>query len=216
MPCRNLIGAIALVPLRGHRARCALEEAKYPDCPASGRSRPMHRSVPAIRGIRPSPSAAARRLRLTPNTRRSSRAVSPDRNRARKARTQGTPAALRMPRVMTVVGPIVRHPRPHSPTSISRHMRVASTPTDAPGPRTRSEPRRLSIGKWIDEDGDGAMTCSRWRPATSRGPRQYESSGLPLHADNQTVVKERFFLDKTNKDVFHDEITTIDHALTRP
>jgi hypothetical protein len=29
-------------------------------------------------------------------------------------------------------------------------------------------------------------------------------------------VKERLFLDQANPDVLHDEITTIDHALTRP
>ena len=34
--------------------------------------------------------------------------------------------------------------------------------------------------------------------------------------DNATIVKERISLDKTNKDIFHAEVTTIDHALTRP
>jgi hypothetical protein len=34
--------------------------------------------------------------------------------------------------------------------------------------------------------------------------------------DNQTVVKERIFLDKIKPDLLYDEITTIDHALTRP
>jgi hypothetical protein len=29
-------------------------------------------------------------------------------------------------------------------------------------------------------------------------------------------VKERIFLDKANRDILHDEIATIDHALTRP
>jgi hypothetical protein len=37
-----------------------------------------------------------------------------------------------------------------------------------------------------------------------------------LHADGQTVVKERIYLDKTNKDLLRNEITTIDNALTRP
>jgi hypothetical protein len=39
---------------------------------------------------------------------------------------------------------------------------------------------------------------------------------MPLHDDNQTVVKERIYLDKTDPDVLHNEITTIDDALTRP
>jgi hypothetical protein len=37
-----------------------------------------------------------------------------------------------------------------------------------------------------------------------------------VHKDGETVVKERFYLDKANPNILHDEITTIDHALTRP
>jgi hypothetical protein len=44
----------------------------------------------------------------------------------------------------------------------------------------------------------------------------FESTGLPLHDDNQTIVKERIYLDKSNSDILHDEITTIDNALARP
>ena len=39
---------------------------------------------------------------------------------------------------------------------------------------------------------------------------------LPTHADNQSIVKERIYLDKANRDILHDEITLIDHAYTRP
>ena len=49
-----------------------------------------------------------------------------------------------------------------------------------------------------------------------KGPRDFDVDGLPLHKDNQTVVKERIFLDKASPDFLHDEITTIDNALTRP
>ena len=49
-----------------------------------------------------------------------------------------------------------------------------------------------------------------------KGPRAMDSTGLPLHKDNQTVVKERLYLDKNNKDLLHNDITTIDHAFTRP
>ena len=37
-----------------------------------------------------------------------------------------------------------------------------------------------------------------------------------MHKDNQTVVRERIFVDKANPDTLRDEITTVDHALTRP
>jgi hypothetical protein len=37
-----------------------------------------------------------------------------------------------------------------------------------------------------------------------------------LHEDNQTIVKERIYLDQNDQSFLYDEITTIDHALTRP
>jgi hypothetical protein len=49
-----------------------------------------------------------------------------------------------------------------------------------------------------------------------KGPRVMDSTGLPLHNDNQTIVKERIYLDEKNPNVLYDEITTIDHAFTRP
>jgi hypothetical protein len=74
-----------------------------------------------------------------------------------------------------------------------------------------------SIGKWIDLDGDGRFDVLE---AETRGPfkgrRAYDASGLPLHFDNQSVFKERIYLDKTDPNVLHDEITVIDNALTRP
>jgi hypothetical protein len=37
-----------------------------------------------------------------------------------------------------------------------------------------------------------------------------------MHKDGQTVIKERIYLDKEDRSFLYDEITTIDHALTRP
>jgi hypothetical protein len=39
---------------------------------------------------------------------------------------------------------------------------------------------------------------------------------MPTHADNESVIKERFFFDKDNPALLHDEITLTDHAFTRP
>ena len=49
-----------------------------------------------------------------------------------------------------------------------------------------------------------------------KGPRAFDGSGLLLHADGQTVIKERIFIDKADPNVAHDEVTVFDHALTRP
>src|SRR6516165_3493611 len=73
-----------------------------------------------------------------------------------------------------------------------------------------------SIGHWVDEDGDGRYDTLVVETRGLKGPRTFEMTGIPMHEDNQTVITERIFLDKTDPNVLHDEITTIDHALTRP
>jgi hypothetical protein len=73
-----------------------------------------------------------------------------------------------------------------------------------------------SIGKWVDEDGDGKYDVLVVETRALRGPRSYDSTGTPFHRDNKTVIKERIYLDKTNKDTLYDEITVFDNALTRP
>jgi hypothetical protein len=73
-----------------------------------------------------------------------------------------------------------------------------------------------SLGRWIDESGEGRYDVLEIETRNLSGPRVFESTGLPLHRDNQTVVKERIYLDQANRDVLHDEVTTIDHALMRP
>jgi hypothetical protein len=80
------------------------------------------------------------------------------------------------------------------------------------------EPRFLgySVGTWLDTDGDGRFDTLNVETRGMKGPRVYDASGIPLDADNETVVKERIYLDKADPNLLHDEVTTIDHALTRP
>ena len=73
-----------------------------------------------------------------------------------------------------------------------------------------------SIGKWIDEAGDGRYDVLEVETRDLRGPRQFDSSGIPMADDNQTVVKERIYLDKSNPNVMHNRIMTMDTALTEP
>ncbi len=73
-----------------------------------------------------------------------------------------------------------------------------------------------SIGKWIDTDGDGRFDTLDVETRNFKGPRAFEPSGLPLHEDNQTIVKERIYLDKADPDLLHNDMTVIDNALTRP
>jgi hypothetical protein len=73
-----------------------------------------------------------------------------------------------------------------------------------------------SIGKWIDEGGTGQYNLLEVETRNLKGPRSFDPSGIPLHKDNQTVVLERIYLDKADSNILRDDITTIDHALTRP
>ncbi len=73
-----------------------------------------------------------------------------------------------------------------------------------------------SIGAWVDTDADGRYDTLLVETRGLKGPRVFDASGIPMHQDNQTVIKERIFLDKADRDLLHDEITTFDHALTRP
>ncbi len=64
-----------------------------------------------------------------------------------------------------------------------------------------------SIGKWIDSDGKGRYDVLEVETRGFKGPRVFDSTGLPLASDDQTVIKERIFQDKADPNVLHDEMT---------
>jgi hypothetical protein len=73
-----------------------------------------------------------------------------------------------------------------------------------------------SIGKWVDEDKDGKFDVLEVETRYFKGPRFFDLTGIPLHEDNETVIKERIYLDKADQNLLHNDITVEDHALTRP
>jgi hypothetical protein len=73
-----------------------------------------------------------------------------------------------------------------------------------------------SIGKWIDENSTGRYNLLEVETRGIKAPHNFDQQGIPLHDDGQSIIKERFFLDKADKDLLHLEITTFDHALTEP
>jgi hypothetical protein len=73
-----------------------------------------------------------------------------------------------------------------------------------------------SIGKWIDSAGSGRFDTLEVETRNFNGPRVYDNTGLMLHPDNQSVIRERIYLDKSDPNSLHDQITVEDHALTRP
>jgi hypothetical protein len=74
-----------------------------------------------------------------------------------------------------------------------------------------------ATGHWVDTTGNGSYdTLEAETRGPFKGPRAYDATGLPLAFDNQSIFTERLHLDKSDPNLLHDEITTIDHALTRP
>jgi hypothetical protein len=123
-----------------------------------------------------------------------------------------------MPRMMIAVYPIELIVTPATVyilTDYTTHRRIF---TDG-----RPWPKEIlpsfngySIGRWSDTDGDGVYDLLEVETRGFKAPRTFEGSGLLLHDDGQTVIKERLQLDPANKDILRNETTVIDNALTRP
>jgi hypothetical protein len=216
MAHRSLIGTVALVGVLGAAtAAFAFDEAKYPDF--SG----QWRRPPGI-GIQWDPSHAFGRDQkppLTPEYQAVWEASMAD----QAAGGQGNDAPSRcvpygMPRMMSTIFPMEIVITPKTTHLISEYTMPRRIYTDGREFPAEIEPgfNGYSIGKWVDEDGDGRYDVLEIETRGLKGPRSYEASGLPFHTDNETVIKERIFVDKTNPDILHDEITSYDHALTRP
>jgi len=73
-----------------------------------------------------------------------------------------------------------------------------------------------SIGKWVDDDGDGKYDALEVETRFLKLPRGYDTSGIPFHEDGHTIIRERIYLDKADRNTLYDQITIYDHALTRP
>jgi hypothetical protein len=73
-----------------------------------------------------------------------------------------------------------------------------------------------SIGSWLDENGNGRYDVLEVETRGFKGPRTYDATGIPLHHDNQSIFKERIYLDRDDPNVLHDVFTVIDNALTHP
>jgi len=123
-----------------------------------------------------------------------------------------------MPRIMSVIWPIEIVIMPKVTYIMFENNLPRRIFTDGRGWPTNEEPsfNGYSIGKWTDPDASGRYTALEVETRKLKGPRTFESSGIPMHSDNETVVNERISLDKSDPNVLHDVITTYDHALTRP
>src|SRR6267378_3997813 len=99
-----------------------------------------------------------------------------------------------MPRIMNVYDPMEIIVTPETTYILIQHVhdsrRIFTDGRDFPA---NAEPAfaGYSIGKWIDADGDGRFDTLEVETRNLRGPRSFDATGLPLHRDNQTIIKER-------------------------
>ena len=125
---------------------------------------------------------------------------------------------LGMPRMMTVVYPMEIVIMPKTTYILQDNSEPRRIFTDGRAWPKDIEPSfaGLSIGKWVDANANGQYTTLEVETRGFKGPRTFESSGICLHDDGQTIIQERIHLDKADKNLLFDEITTNDNALTRP
>ncbi len=125
-----------------------------------------------------------------------------------------------MPRTMGAYAPMEIVVTPETTYILIEHIhdsrRIHTDGRDFPDMTLDPQFSGYSIGRWVDEDGDGRYDTLLVETRGLKGPRTYEATGIPFHEDNQTIILERIYLDKNDPNALHDEITTIDHALTRP
>jgi hypothetical protein len=127
-----------------------------------------------------------------------------------------------MPRVMIAYEPIEIILKPKTVYMLAESMSpLRRIYTDAREfPKEEADALRnfsgYSVGKWSDTDNDGTYDTLEVETRYMQGPRLFDSTGIPLHKDNQTVVKEKLYLDKADRNILRNEITTIDNALTHP
>ena len=216
MPRRSPIGAVALATVLLMSAGAqAFDESKYPALNGQwSRAHPRSQWDPS------KPRGLQQQAPLTPEY----QAVFEANLKALHSGNLGTDPQVRclpsgMPRMMIAYEPMDVIVTPETTYIRVDHLaelrRIHTDGRDWPA-RIKPSFDGYSIGEWIDEDGDGRYDVLTVETRGFKGPRTFDADGLPLHDNNRTIVKERIYLDRANHDILHDEITTIDDALTRP
>jgi hypothetical protein len=213
---RSLVGVLAAAlalgtALSGARA---FDESKYPDIEGQWK-----RGSPVASWDPSKPSGRGQQAPLTPQY----QAIFDANMAKQKAGQDFDPKANceppGMPRLMMMYSPMEIVIKPNATyfmmESVDPLRRIFTDGRDWP---KQIEPSFVgySIGKWVDEDSDGKYDALLVETRGLKGPRLFDSNGIPFHEDNETIVKERIYLDKANPDVLVNEVTTIDHALTEP
>jgi len=216
MPYRVSIGVLALaaaLAMSGAGA-CAFDDARYPDWRGA-----WHRlGNGSFDGAKP--AGLGQQAPLTPEYQKILETSLDDQAKGGQGENPGYRCASHgMPRVMIATIPIEFLILPQATyVALERLSQVRRVYTDGRGWPAQLQTTTLgySLGRWVDADGDGRYDLLEIETRGIKGPHVYDSSGIPFHADEQAVVKERIRLDPANANVLRNEITVIDNALTRP
>jgi hypothetical protein len=217
---RSSIAAIALAAVLGATSADAQvrEDAKYPDLSGQWvRGYPGGARFDPAKGLGPRQEAP-----LTPEY----QAIYQADLAEQAAGGQGIDPTYRclspgMPRIMHVYSPMEIVVTPKTTYILIEHIhdnrRIHTDGRDFPADMYE-DPQfaGYSIGKWVDEDGDGRYDTLVVETRGLKNPRTYDATGIPFHADGKTVIQERIFLDKADPNTLYDDITVNDNALTRP
>src|SRR5581483_9054201 len=211
MPNRNPMGAIAFAAalLMASAGAFAFDDAKYPDLSGQWtREGGQPRFDPhQPRGPKQNPPLNAEFRALFEASQRDMAAGGQGDHPVYRCLAWGMPAMMTLYGVMEIIIlPEVTYIRIDDGNDSVR--RVFTDGRDFPSDAEATFVG-YSIGKWIDEDGDGKFDVLEVETRNFRGPRAYDNSGLILHPDNQSIIKERIYLDKSNSNVLHDQLTVI-------
>jgi hypothetical protein len=213
----NLIGALTIaVALYAPTSARAWDETKYPNFGGQWKRPP---------GIgnqfdQTKPPREAQKVEFTPEYQK----IFEENLKDQGLGGQGTDPTYQclpdgMPRAMNVIFPLEIIITPNTTYMLIEYLtmqrRIFTDGRDFPEEFPPSF-MGYSIGKWIDEDGDGKYDVLEIETRHLKHPRSYDASGAPLHFNAKTIVKERIYLDKANPNVLHDDITVYDDALVRP
>jgi hypothetical protein len=214
---RTSIGAVALVAamISAICGAAAFDDTKYPDWGGQWK-RPRGLATQWDQG---KPPGLGQQAPLTPEYQaRLVASIADQANGGQGLDTRYKCLTNGMPRVMGVIFPIEFVILPNLTYVNFEAFMPRRIYTDGRDFPKDEEPSFMgySIGKWLDTDNDGRFDTLEVETRNFKGPRTVEFSGIPMHDDNETVVKERISLDKADPNVMHNEITIIDHAFTRP
>ena len=192
---RHAVGVVILAALLPMTFVSAAADMKYPDMQS------QWRNPTAGRGGNPwdpnKPMGLGQQAPLTPEYQATFEASLKAQKEGSQGNSRGSTCEIAgMPKMMNFSEPMEIVIRPNIFYFIPVQVPTRRIYTDGRAFPKDAPPTLggYSIGRWIDEDGDGRYDVLEAETRHFKGPRVFESTGLPLHDDNQTVVKERIYL----------------------